>query len=125
MELLLGGDVKMLEKEIEMPKELYEMANKEYDCKWPHGKVKIKRFLFKELSTIQNTAIKIKGTAGIAPSFDVNPVELKIQTILKGVLDSPWGSGDIGAVNTLPPFIADWVFGEIDAFNSIDAKKKG
>jgi len=114
----------MLEKELEMPKELYDMCNEEYETKWTNGRVKIKRFLAKELGAIQNASVKVKSSNGLTPSADINPVELRFQSVLKGVVEAPWGVNNIDAIYNLPPQVLDWVFTELDEFNTVSYKKK-
>ena len=114
-------------KELEMPKELFDLANEEFDCKWTNGLVKIKRFRFGDSNEIAREATKIKAVqVGGEMKFnaDIDPTEIQLLTIQKGVISAPWGAGEKGPINDLPPPVANWVLQELEAFNTVSFKKK-
>lgn len=118
----------MLVKELEIPKELFNLAVEEYDCDWKNNIVKIKRFTFGETNDIsrKSTNIKMYQVGGVMkPDVNIDSTEIQVLTLLKGVAEAPWGVNDISVVNQLPPQIANWVLKEIEEFNSVSFKKKG
>lgn len=123
-----GVDKKMvLVKEIQLPRELYDLANEEFDCKWTNQIVKIKRFKFGDSNEIAREATKIKAIqSGGEMKFnaDIDPTEIQVLTVLKGIVAAPWTIGDKNMVNELPPPIAAWALKEIEEFNTVTFKKK-
>ncbi len=119
----------VLEKEIELPEELFEMALKEFECDWKDGKVTIKRFRFGETNAISREAAKIKATTGVGGKMNmdatIDPTQIQILSIMKGVVKAPWTINDKDSIDNLPPPVANWVLAEIDSFNTITFKKKG
>ena len=118
----------MLVKELEIPKELFNLAVEEYDCDWKNNIVKIKRFTFGETNDIsrKSTNIKMYQVGGVMkPDVNIDSTEIQVLTLLKGVAEAPWGVNYISVVNQLPPQIANWVLKEIEEFNSVSFKKKG
>ena len=118
----------VLEKEIELPEELFEMSLKEFECDWTDGKVTIKRFRFGETNAISREATKIKATAGAGGKMNmdasVDPTQIQMLSIMKGVVKAPWKVNDIDSINNLPPPVANWVLTELESFNTITFKKK-
>jgi hypothetical protein len=117
----------MLTKEVEIPKELFESAVNDYDCKWANGKIKIKRFTFGDANAISREASKIKASnfgGEIKLDANIDPTEIQVLTLLKGVVEAPWTVNDVGAINELPVMIANWALKEIEEFNTITFKKK-
>lgn len=117
----------MLTKEIEMPKELFELSNEEFECDWKDGKVTIKRLRFGETNAISRESTTVKGTnvgGKVKMDIDINPAELQIQTLLKGVVSAPWKANDLAAIDELPTPVAEWAVVEIEKFNTITFKKK-
>lgn len=123
-----GVDKKMvLVKEIQLPRELYDLANEEFDCKWTNQIVKIKRFKFGDSNEIARESTKIKTfQVGGEMKFnaDIDPTEIQVLTLLKGIVAAPWQVGDKNAINELPPPVANWVLLEIETFNTVNFKKK-
>ena len=114
----------VLKKTVEMPLEIFEVAVKEYDCDWKHGRVTIKRFTYGDTVQIQQDSIKVKANSGMGINADINVADIQLLTILRGVSEAPWAIGDMATVKGLPPMVAEWVKNEIDDFNTINVKKK-
>jgi len=117
----------VLTKDLEMPKEIYETAVNEYECKWLHGRVKIKRLKFGDNNEItkESTKLKTYSVGGeMKVDIDVNPTDINTQTILRSVIEAPWAINDMGAIKDLPPIVANWILTEITQFNEISFKKK-
>jgi len=117
----------VLTKEIELPEDLMDLAIKEFDCPWQTNKVKIKRFKFGDQADLEkeSTTVKmIQVGREQKVSADIDPAELQIKTILKGVVSAPWMANDLAAVRDLPGPIAQWVLGQLSEFNTIEFKKK-
>ena len=118
----------VLTKEIELPEELFEMALKEFECDWVDGKVTIKRFRFGETNAISHEAAKIKATnvgGSMSMNAEIDPTQIQILTLLKGVAKAPWTVNDKDSIDNLPPPVANWVLAELETFNTITFKKKG
>ena len=118
----------VLTKEVELPEELFEMALKEFECDWKDGKITVKRFRFGETNTISREATKIKASnvgGKMNMAVDVDPTEIQVLTLMKGVTKAPWTINDLDSINNLPPPVANWVLGEIESFNTLTFKKKG
>lgn len=114
----------VLTKVVEIPTELANIAREEFDCKWVHNRVTIKRFTYGDTLGIQQDCVKVKSNNMANISTDINLADLQILTLLRGVVDAPWGVNDIAAIRNLPPMIAEWLRVELDDFNTIGAKKK-
>ena len=118
----------VLEKELELPEELYELSLKEFECDWKDRNISIKRFRFGETNAISREAAKIKATnvgGKMNMNAEIDPTQIQILTLLKGVVKAPWTVNDRDSIDNLPPPVANWVLGEIEKFNTIDFKKKG
>ena len=118
----------MLVKELEIPKELFDLAVEEYDCDWKSNLVKIKRFTFGETNDIsrKSTNIKMYQVGGVMkPDVNIDSTEIQVLTLLKGVAEAPWEVNNVSVVNNLPPHVANWVLRQIEEFNSVSVKKKG
>lgn len=113
-----------LKKELQIPEELYNMANEEYEKGWHSDKVVIKRFLYGDSLAIQQASMKVKAQLGSQAIADFNISEIQTATILRGVVQAPWGINNISTVRELPPFIGEWVYEQINEFNTLSAKKK-
>jgi len=114
-----------LEKEVQVPPELMELAKMEFDINnWMDNIVVIKRFKFKDTVQLQRDSVKIQGTATSNPTASVNIADAQILQIVRGVVKAPWGANDVTAVENLPPPVAEWVKDEIEAFNKLEVKKK-
>lgn len=117
----------VLVKEIELPRELYDLANQEFDCNWTNQVVKIKRFKFGDSNEIAREATKIKTFQvgnEMKMNIDIDPTEIQILTLIRGIVVAPWQIGDKNAVSELPPPIANWALKEIEEFNTVTFKKK-
>ncbi len=117
----------MLTKEIELPEELFEMSVKEFDCDWKDGKLEIKRFRFGETNAISRESAKIKAInvgGRMDMKAEIDPTQIQVLTLLKGVTKAPWAINDIKSVNELPPPVANWIIGELEKFNTLTFKKK-
>ena len=118
----------VLTKEIELPEELFEMSLKEFECGWKDGKITIKRFRFGETNAISREAAKIKATnvgGKMNMNAEIDPTQIQVLTLLKGVTKAPWLVNDKDSIDNLPPPVANWVLTEIESFNTITFKKKG
>lgn len=114
----------MMKKEVYIPDELFELANSEFDTNWKSTKVTIKRFLREEVGKIEQASIKAKATTVTDFSASVDCTSYRDVTVLIGVAEAPWPINDPSAIKRLPPMIFDWVFKEIQEFNTLSAKKK-
>lgn len=110
--------------ELKIPEELFELSNKEFGTGWMSDKVVIKRFVYGDTLSIQRGSMKVKATNATNASAEINPEELQLSTILKGVIEAPWGINDASAIRNLPSPVAEWVRGEIEKFNTLEVKKK-
>lgn len=116
-----------LTKEIELPEELFELSNKEFESKWEDGKITIKRFRFGDANAISREAAKIRATnvgGKMNMNAEIDPTQIQILTILKGVTSAPWKVNDKDAIDELPPPVASWVLSELEKFNTLTFKKK-
>ena len=116
-----------LTKEIELPEDLLELSNKEFDCDWKDGKITIKRFRFGETNAISREAAKIRATnvgGKMVMNADIDPTEMQTLTLMKGVASAPWKVNDKVAIDELPSPVAEWVLVEIEKFNTLTFKKK-
>ena len=117
-----------LTKELELPEELFELSTKEFDCDWKDGKVEIKRFRFGETNSISREAAKIRATnvgGKMVANAEIDPTEIQMLTLTKGVTKAPWKVNDRNAIDELPPPVANWLLEQIEAFNTLEFKKKG
>jgi len=112
-------------KEIQIPAELFELANKEFDKGWEDDKVEIKRMLYGDELKIQRASMKIKGIAGQKIlTADVSAPDWQAMTIFLGVTKAPWGVDSMQNIEALPGPIGNWVKGQIEEFNTLEVKKK-
>jgi len=117
----------VLSKEIEIPGELMDLAIKEFDCPWQTNKVTIKRFKFGDNADLESLSTKVKMVQvgrEMKVSADVDPAELSIHTLVKGVKAAPWQINSVDAVRDLPDAIAKWVIDQLTEFNTLEFKKK-
>lgn len=112
-------------KELEIPEELFKIANEDFGMNWASPKIKIKFLNWGELGEVQNAAISIKGRSEDDMSASVNSSEFQLQLVLKSVVEAPWIVKDVGAVKGLPPFIGQWLHKEIEKLNKVEKKKSG
>lgn len=116
-----------MNKELEIPEELFKLANDEFGMNWKSNKVVIKRFLFEDDLIIEKETVKVKANfLGNIPSVNAefDRGAQRIATIMRAVLESPWVVNDINAIKYLPSPVVLWVEKEIEAFNTIEVKKK-
>lgn len=110
--------------ELKIPEELYKMALEDYEMPWQSDKVVITRFTAGDVVDIERDSMEIKGSIGSTVSIKVNPADVQILTIMKGVLEAPWGANNVQSIRGLPPPVFQWVSEEINKFNTLEAKKK-
>jgi len=113
-----------MRKELTIPDELFNLAIQEFECKWANNKVIIKRFTFGDQVQLQQDSMKVKANQQVNISADVNIADLQILTLMRAVVESPWGINDINSIRGLPPPIAEWLKEQVDEFNTIKFKKK-
>jgi hypothetical protein len=113
-----------LKKEIIIPKDLFELANNEFETNWKSDKVKVKRFLRGDIGKIQQACIKAKSSMGLEFSATLDTSLLLDFTVMQGVAEAPWGANDLAQVQNLPPPIFDWAYNQITEFNTLSDKKK-
>ena len=112
-------------KVIQIPKDLFEMANSVFEKGWQEDKVEIKRLLYGDNLKIQRASMKIKGIPGQKLlSADISAPDWQAITILLGVAKAPWGAKSMAAIELLPTPVGEWVRDEIEKFNTLEVKKK-
>ena len=111
-------------KEVEIPQELFDLCVNHFKKNFPHKKVTLKLFMFKDNLAVQREAIKIKSNNGMNFTADVDSGTLQTATLLKAIVNAPWKVNDIGELGELPQPLIDWVRQEFDEYNTITVKKK-
>jgi len=114
----------VMTKEVQIPEDIFELSNKEFETGWKTDKVSIKRFLREEIGKIEQASIKAKATTTTDFSASVDCTNYRDVTVALGVTAAPWNINDLNAIKRLPPIVFDWVFKEIQDFNTLAAKKK-
>jgi hypothetical protein len=112
-------------KQIQIPEDLFELSNKEFDKNWTDDKVVIKRMLYGDELKIQRASMKIKGIPGQKfLTADVSAPDWQAMTIFLGVSSAPWGAGSMKNIEALPGPVGNWVKTQVEEFNTLEVKKK-
>ena len=100
------------------------METKIVKIKWNNTErdVEIKRLTFGEKNDIQDQAIKTK-VIGNSAQATLSQKILKEVSLLKGIKVAPFDVS-IGAIQNLPADIGDYLFDEINKYNTISPEKK-
>jgi len=118
-------DEEGLTRQVQIPAELFELANKNFKKNWQDDKVVIKLLEYGDNLKIKRASIKIRGIPGNRNlTADMSAADWESLTILYGVVSAPWGANSMEAIEHLPTPIGDWIRSEVEKFNTLEVKKK-
>lgn len=102
-----------------------EMETKTLKIQWngTEAEVQIKRLTFGEKNDIQEQAVKIR-VIGNSTQATVSNKVLKEVSLTTAIVKAPFEHKIIDEIRNLPADIGDYLFEEINKFNTLDTIKK-